>query len=166
VPPPRATIEELAAIALDRAGVADAAMRVYATPGYGQGSVGIVVVSELPDDLEELRARGLRLISVEFRPSHLTGGVKSTSYALNMMAVDEAHASDADDAVFVDAGGTVLGHDLEHLVVCRPSGVPPAHRRHRHPGRRDARRRRGTRPASSRLRSWRRFAVADLAAAR
>jgi branched-subunit amino acid aminotransferase/4-amino-4-deoxychorismate lyase len=117
-PPARAEIEELAALALARAGVDDAAMRVYATPGHGEGPVAIVVVSELPADLEELRARGLRMISVEFKPSRLTGGLKSTSYALNMMAVDEAHARFADDAVFVDASGTVLEATTSNIWWC------------------------------------------------
>ena len=96
------------ALALDEAGEAEAVLRVYATPGSGQGPVALVVVSELPPDLDELRARGIRVITVEFRPADLIGGVKSTSYALNMMAVDEARARDADDALFVSADGTVL----------------------------------------------------------
>ena len=100
--------KELVALALDEAGEAEAVLRVYATPGSGQGPVALVVVSELPPDLDELRARGIRVITVEFRPADLIGGVKSTSYAFNMMAVDEARARDADDAVFVSADGTVL----------------------------------------------------------
>ena len=104
----RPELEELVALALDEAGEAEAVLRVYATPGSGQGPVALVVVSELPPDLDELRARGIRVITVEFRPADLIGGVKSTSYALNMMAVDEARARDADDAVFVSAEGTVL----------------------------------------------------------
>jgi branched-subunit amino acid aminotransferase/4-amino-4-deoxychorismate lyase len=107
-PAPRSVVEELAALALDAARAAEATVRLYATPGRGDGPVALVVVSDLPPDLDELRARGIRLASVEFRPSDLIGGVKSTSYALNMMAVDEAHAQGADDAVFVAAGGTVL----------------------------------------------------------
>jgi branched-subunit amino acid aminotransferase/4-amino-4-deoxychorismate lyase len=104
----RQELEELVALALDEAGEAEAVLRVYATPGSGHGPVALVVVSELPPDLDELRARGIRVITVEFRPADLIGGVKSTSYALNMMAVDEARARDADDAVFVSADGTVL----------------------------------------------------------
>ena len=104
----RPEVEELVALVLDEAGAAEAVLRVYATPGRGDGPVALAVVSELPSDLDELRARGIRAITVEFRPADLIGGVKSTSYALNMMAVDEARARDADDAVFVSADGTVL----------------------------------------------------------
>ena len=107
-PPSRSAVEEVASLAVGAAQRADAALRVYATPGRGDGPVAIAVVAELPIDLEELRARGIAAITVEFRPADLIGGVKSTSYALNMMAVDAAHARDADDAVFVLDDGTVL----------------------------------------------------------
>jgi branched-subunit amino acid aminotransferase/4-amino-4-deoxychorismate lyase len=83
-------------------------LRVYATPGRGDGPLALAVVAELPTDLEELRTTGIRAISVEFRPADLIGGVKSTSYALNMMAVDEARVRGADDAVFVAGDGSVL----------------------------------------------------------
>jgi branched-subunit amino acid aminotransferase/4-amino-4-deoxychorismate lyase len=107
-PSPRSVVEELATLALDSARAAEATMRLYATPGRGDGPVALVVVSDLPVDLEEMRARGIRLASVEFRPADLIGGVKSTSYALNMVAVDEAHARGADDAIFLGQDGTVL----------------------------------------------------------
>ncbi len=105
-PPSRTTIEELVAMVVDRA--PDAMLRVYATPGRGDGQQALAVVSELPADLDDLRGRGIDLISVEFRPADLIGGVKSTSYALNMMAVDAAKARGADDALFVGEGGIVL----------------------------------------------------------
>jgi branched-subunit amino acid aminotransferase/4-amino-4-deoxychorismate lyase len=105
-PPPRAAIEELVASVVDSG--PDAMLRVYATPGRGDGAQALAVVSELPADLGELRERGIGLISVEFRPADLIGGVKSTSYALNMMAVDAAKARGADDALFVGEGRVVL----------------------------------------------------------
>ena len=37
----------------------DAMLRVYATPGHGDGPVALAVVSELPADLDDLRARGI-----------------------------------------------------------------------------------------------------------
>jgi branched-subunit amino acid aminotransferase/4-amino-4-deoxychorismate lyase len=104
----RSELERLATLALDEAGAAEAVLRVYATPGRGDGPLALAVVSELPADLDELRARGIHAITVEFRPADLIGGVKSTSYALNMMAVDEAKTQGADDAIFVAADGTVL----------------------------------------------------------
>ncbi len=104
----RPELEELVSLALGEAGEREAVLRVYATPGRGEGPVALAVVSELPSDLEQLRARGIQAITVEFRPADLIGGVKSTSYALNMMAVDEARARGAEDAVFVSADGSVL----------------------------------------------------------
>jgi branched-subunit amino acid aminotransferase/4-amino-4-deoxychorismate lyase len=106
--PELSELHGLVTLALDEAGAAEAVLRVYATPGHGDGPIALAVVAELPPDLEELRATGIRAISVEFRPADLIGGLKSTSYALNMMAVDEARARGADDAVFVAGDGTVL----------------------------------------------------------
>lgn len=106
--PARDTVEELVHLVLDAVEETEAVLRVYATPGHGDGPIALAVMAELPSDLEELRATGIRAITVEFRPADLIGGVKSTSYALNMMAVDEAHARGAEDAVFVAGDGTVL----------------------------------------------------------
>ena len=106
--PARDSVEELVHLALDASSEMEAVLRVYATPGHGDGPIALAVVAELPDDLEALRATGIRAITVEFRPADLIGGVKSTSYALNMMAVDEARARGAEDAVFVAGDGTVL----------------------------------------------------------
>jgi branched-subunit amino acid aminotransferase/4-amino-4-deoxychorismate lyase len=102
-------VERLASAAVRSSGGSEVMLRVYATPGRdGHEPQAIVVVMELPADLEELRGRGLRLISVQFQPARLIGGVKSTSYALNMMAVDEARSRKADDALFVTQDGIVL----------------------------------------------------------
>lgn len=108
--PDRAEIVSLASAALEAAGAGEVVLRVYATPGRADDAapLAVVLVSELPSELEELRARGVRAVSVEFRPALLIGGVKSTSYALNMVAVDSAKARGADDAVFVGEEGVVL----------------------------------------------------------
>ena len=73
--------------------------------------VSLALVGSLPDDLEERRARGISLISllgVRAEAPWLLGGVKSTSYAVNMAAEAEARARGADDAVFVRDDGVVL----------------------------------------------------------
>jgi len=107
-------IEALAAQALDAAGACAAFLRLYATPGReGSGSpVVLALVGTLPPDLEELRARGLRLVSVplglDVSGSWPLGGVKSMSYAVNMMAVDEARRQGGDDALFLAQGRIVL----------------------------------------------------------
>jgi len=112
-PPDREECSRLAAAALERAQATDAVLRFYWTPGReGGGSPTLLaLVSTLPPHLEELRARGLRLVSLlGFRAEApwLLGGVKSTSYAVNMAAEAEARRRGADDAVFVAPDGTVL----------------------------------------------------------
>lgn len=103
----RLELEALAGAALAAAGASEAVLRLFWTPS----STAIAIVSELPDHLEALRQRGQRLISlrgVRADEPWLLPGVKSTSYAVNMAAEAEAKRRGADDAVFVDAEGTVL----------------------------------------------------------
>ena len=105
-------LETLVEQALSAAGRDEAFLRLYRTPGReGRDEPSAyVLVAELPPDLEQMRARGIRLISVPLgvEGPGLLGGVKSTSYALNMVAVDEAKRRGAQDAVFLALGGTVL----------------------------------------------------------
>jgi 4-amino-4-deoxychorismate lyase len=105
--------EELAAQALAAAAEPDAVLRLYLTAGReGSGQpASLALVSALPDDLEERRTRGIALISllgVRAEAPWLLGGVKSTSYAVNMAAEAEAQSRGADDAVFVRDDGVVL----------------------------------------------------------
>ena len=109
---------ELAESALAAAGQPDAVLRIYWTAGReGEGrATALALVSTLPPQLEEVRARGMKLISLPlglqadlraFAP-WLLGGVKSTSYAVNMAAEAEAKRRGADDAVFLASGEIVL----------------------------------------------------------
>jgi 4-amino-4-deoxychorismate lyase len=105
--------EKLVSEALAGAGEPDAVLRLYLTPGreaLGE-PVSLALVSTLPGDLEERRARGISLISLlglRAEAPWLLGGVKSTSYAVNIAAESEARARGADDAVFVRDDGVVL----------------------------------------------------------
>jgi branched-subunit amino acid aminotransferase/4-amino-4-deoxychorismate lyase len=103
-------IEALARSALEHAGAPEASLRLYLTPGReGRGEpLVLALVADLPADLEELRSRGLRVVALDAQNASLIRGVKSTSYALNMIAVDEAKRRGADDALFVGAAGEVL----------------------------------------------------------
>ncbi len=104
----------LAASALEAAGAGEAFLRLYSTPGReGRGEpLLLALVGELPADLEATRARGVALVSIPLGLDALgswpLGGVKSTSYAVNMIAGDEAKRRGSDDAVFLAAGAIVL----------------------------------------------------------
>jgi 4-amino-4-deoxychorismate lyase len=109
---------ELATSAISAAAEPDAVLRLYWTAGReGEGrATALALVSALPPHLEDFRARGIGLISLPlgleadlraFAP-WLLGGVKSTSYAVNMAAEAEAKRRGADDAVFLASGGIVL----------------------------------------------------------
>jgi 4-amino-4-deoxychorismate lyase len=96
--------------ALAAGGRADAVLRLLWTPGReGEGRpTGLALVSTLPSGHDELRVRGLRLAVVTWAPGALIAGAKSTSYAENMAAQDEAVRRGADDALFVAPDGAVL----------------------------------------------------------
>jgi branched-subunit amino acid aminotransferase/4-amino-4-deoxychorismate lyase len=107
----RALFYELTGQALAAAGQPECFVRLYLTPGReGQEQpVALVLVESLPPELEETRRHGIRVISLPLglEPS-LLGGVKSTSYALNMAAVDEAKRRGSDDALFLGPQGVVM----------------------------------------------------------
>jgi 4-amino-4-deoxychorismate lyase len=105
--------DQVAEEALAAAGQQDAVLRLYVTPGReGSGRpVAMALVSSLAPDLDDRRARGIKLASllgVRAEAPWLLGGVKSTSYAVNMAAEAEARARGADDAVFVRDDGVLL----------------------------------------------------------
>jgi 4-amino-4-deoxychorismate lyase len=96
--------------ALHAGGSRDAVLRLLWTPGREGGTTptGLALVSTLPSGHEQLRVRGLRLAVVPWAPGALIAGTKSTSYAENMAAQDEAARRGADDALFVAPDGVVL----------------------------------------------------------
>ncbi|MSO96503.1 MAG: 4-amino-4-deoxychorismate lyase [Thermoleophilia bacterium] len=117
--PDRGEVARLAAMALEHAGLADAVLRLYWTPGSPGGEHrAIALVSTIPDWIEEARSRGQRLVSLlQQRRSvpWLLPATKSTSYAMSMAAEAEAKSRGADDAVFVDADGIVLEGPVSNI---------------------------------------------------
>jgi branched-subunit amino acid aminotransferase/4-amino-4-deoxychorismate lyase len=109
-PVDRELVVALAAEALTATAEREVVLRFVWTPGReGAGTPrALVLVSTLPEGQDELRERGLRVVSIVSAVSPLLAGVKSTSYAANMVARDEAERRGADDALFVSADGTVL----------------------------------------------------------
>jgi 4-amino-4-deoxychorismate lyase len=106
-------VEHLAALALERAELGDAVLRLYWTPGPAGADRGtaIALVSVVPEWIEPARAAGQRLVSLLYprRSSPwLLAGTKSTSYAVHLAAEIEAQRRGANDALFVDADDVVL----------------------------------------------------------
>jgi branched-subunit amino acid aminotransferase/4-amino-4-deoxychorismate lyase len=78
----------------------DHVLRVYRT-----SEALVATASALPDDLEEIRARGIALRSFEVgAPPPLLGGAKTTSYGLSFAARREAERLGADEALLVGEG--------------------------------------------------------------
>jgi 4-amino-4-deoxychorismate lyase len=118
-PLPRAQLTELAEAALVAAAAPDVVLRFLWTAGREGGTpVGLALVSPIPAWIEDARTRGIRLVSLlgaRAEVPWLLGGVKSTSYAVNMAAEAEAKRRGADDAVFVDHGGIVLEGPVSNI---------------------------------------------------
>jgi branched-subunit amino acid aminotransferase/4-amino-4-deoxychorismate lyase len=110
--PDRDEITRLVGLALESAGLEDAVLRLFHTPGPPGGApLSVALVAPLPDRLEELRSRGQTLVALEYprrSASWLLPGVKCVSYATHFAAEAEARRRGADDAVLVDLDGTLL----------------------------------------------------------
>jgi 4-amino-4-deoxychorismate lyase len=122
-------LRALAGAAIDRAGAHDAMLRLYWTPGSESDGrpTALALVSTIPADLEERRAQGIKLVSLPLGVEAdlrviapwLLGGVKSTSYAVNMAAEREARRRGAYDAVFLASGSIVLEGPVTNIWWCR-----------------------------------------------
>jgi 4-amino-4-deoxychorismate lyase len=114
-------LERLAELVLPSAGGDDAVLRLVWTAGpEGGPASGLALLSEVPGWIEDVRARGSRIVSllgIRAAVPWLLPGVKSTSYAVNMAADAEAKARGADDAIFVE--GTVTNVWWRHGATLR-----------------------------------------------
>lgn len=99
-------LRALASQALAASELDDAVLRIYWSPGAaGDDPCAIVLVSPIPAELDELRARGIALVTLACPRRDLPWllpGTKSVSYAVNLAAQAEARRRGADDALFVD----------------------------------------------------------------
>jgi 4-amino-4-deoxychorismate lyase len=107
--PLESAFADAAESAIAAGGERDAMLRLLWTGGREGGGAprGFALVSTLPSGLDELRTRGLRLVTSTWAAGALAGA-KSTSYAGNMTVQDDAVRGGADDALFVAPDGTVL----------------------------------------------------------
>ncbi len=100
--PDMSACHDLAALVVNAAGETELALRFYWTAATLVASVG-----PIDPEFEELRSRGLRLATVRTSRGALARA-KSTSYAENMIAQEDAIELGADDALLVDPDGIVL----------------------------------------------------------
>ena len=107
--PPRGQFAAAVAEAVRAGGRPDATLRLLWTAGRegGGAPLGLALVSTLPPGLDELRERGLKLGVVRWAAGALAGA-KSTSYAENIFAQQEAVDAGAGDALLVASDDTIL----------------------------------------------------------
>jgi 4-amino-4-deoxychorismate lyase len=94
----------------------EAAVRLVLTRGVDDEVTAFAMAAPVPESTLRQRREGVRVLtlsrgvsSTSFQDSPwLLGGVKSTSYAVNMAAQRYALAQGADDAIFVGTDGLVL----------------------------------------------------------
>jgi branched-subunit amino acid aminotransferase/4-amino-4-deoxychorismate lyase len=107
----RSSIDALALPPLDEAELSELVERLIDGDGvlrlFRTTHDLVVTYDALPGGLEEERARGLALRSVELGAPTILAGVKATSYADAFAARREAERAGADDVVFL-AGGILL----------------------------------------------------------
>jgi branched-subunit amino acid aminotransferase/4-amino-4-deoxychorismate lyase len=101
-PPDAGECEHLADLVVGACEAKDLALRLYWT-----GRTLVATAAPIDPQLETLRTRGLRLVTVPWSTGALASA-KSMSYAENMAAQDAAVAAGADDALLIAGDGTVL----------------------------------------------------------
>jgi 4-amino-4-deoxychorismate lyase len=109
--------EELAALAVGAYGPGDGVLRLICTKGPPDGQpLALALVTPVPAETIRGREQGVRAITltlgidagVRARSPWLLGGVKATSYAVNMASLRHAQAEGADDVIWVSTDGEVL----------------------------------------------------------
>lgn len=118
-------------------GAGDGLLKLVCTRGAEGGApLAFAMVSPVPEATVRGRELGVHAVTLGLGVSAaarvaspwLLGGVKTTSYAVNMAALREAQARGFDEAIWVDADGVVLEAPTANVAWVR-SGVvvtPPA----------------------------------------
>jgi 4-amino-4-deoxychorismate lyase len=109
--------EALALLASGTYGTAPGVLRLTCSKGVPGGSpVGFALASPVPAETLRARSEGVSVVTLTLgvtadqraEAPWLLGGVKSTSYAVNMATLRAAEAQGAQDAVWVSSDGQVL----------------------------------------------------------
>jgi 4-amino-4-deoxychorismate lyase len=128
---------ELARLATQAYGTAEGMLRLTCTKGVPGGApVGFALASPIPAGVAEAREQGVHVVtlslgvSAELRAGApwLLGGVKSTSYAVNMASQRAAEAQGAQDAIWISSDGQVLEAPTSTVAWVRDGVLvtPPA----------------------------------------
>lgn len=115
----------------------DGMLRLTCTKGSPDGApVGFAVAGSLPAETVRGREQGISVVTLTLgvaaatrvQAPWLLGGVKSTSYAVNMATQREAQARGADDAIWLSSDGEVLEAPTATVAFVRDGLVvtPPA----------------------------------------
>jgi 4-amino-4-deoxychorismate lyase len=115
--------EELALAACQ--GQDDAVLRLVCTKG--PPAVGFAVVTDVPAETLQAREHGVRVVTLtagvtaqqRAAAPWLLGGVKSTSYAVNMATVRHAHTLGAQDAIWLSSDAEVLEAPTANVAIVR-----------------------------------------------
>ncbi|MDX6197464.1 MAG: 4-amino-4-deoxychorismate lyase [Actinomycetota bacterium] len=129
--------ERLAQVAVGAYRPADGVLRLTCTKGPPGGvPVGFALVSAIPAETIRGREHGVRAITLTLGVSAqvraaspwLLGGVKSTSYAVNMASLRHAQGLGVEDVVWVSADGEVLEAPTSTVAWVRDGVLvtPPA----------------------------------------
>jgi 4-amino-4-deoxychorismate lyase len=109
--------QRLVEVAVAAYAPADGVLRLTCSKGPPGGQpVGFALASEVPAETVRGREQGVRAITltlgvtarVRAASPWLLGGVKATSYAVNMASIRHAQSEGADDAIWVSTDGEVL----------------------------------------------------------
>ena len=112
---------ELAAVASE--GVDEGVLRLVCTKG--PPPFGYALVTPIPAETLQAREHGVHVVTLTLgvtaaqreQAPWLLGGVKSTSYAVNMATLRQAHDLGADDAIWLSSDGWVLEAPTANVVV-------------------------------------------------
>jgi 4-amino-4-deoxychorismate lyase len=113
--------DDLAHAACD--GQDDGVLRLVCTKG--PPPLGFAVVTDVPAESVRAREHGVRVITLTLGVTAdqratapwLLGGVKSTSYAVNMATQRHAHTLGADDAIWLSSDGEVLEAPTANVAI-------------------------------------------------
>jgi 4-amino-4-deoxychorismate lyase len=115
-------------------GQGDAVLRLVCTKG--PPPVGYALVTPIPAASVEARTRGVRVLTLTLgisasqrsKAPWLLGGVKTTSYAVNMASLRHARDEGAEDAIWLSSDGEVLEGATSAVAIVQQGILvtPPA----------------------------------------